>query len=247
MIDQTQKFFYAAISLMISVFLHFIMWIGAEHFKMRSLDRQRTIKLRETQLDMIEMKVISRPDETLRSIDLSNILSQQKEVLKNLFKKEGLVELPQPSHLPRTKKSATYRIKSLNRGGKRQTRPLSILPQELVALAPKSAGIKNPSKERHYIHRIKHNQKFKLVPSSVPELNADTRTLTHNVFESELKVPSDRSDMLEISTVPENMSELLTVTRPRTPKEKMKVLDSVLTATAKLYVDPATGGKLFSN
>ena len=246
MIDQTQKLFYTVISLMVSAILHFVMWIGAEHFTMRPFDSQRTIAFRKTQLDVIDMKVISRPDEGMPVIDLSDIISQQKNILQNLFDKEGLMELPQPSHLPRTKDSATYRINAVAGGRKTPSVPLSMLPSDLMASKPKNTALERPTvKERSIVPRIQRNHKFNLGPTSVPELRVHSTTIKNKIFDTEIKIPPDESKKAGISTAAHNIPELITMTRTRIPKVKMKPLDSVLAATAKLYQDPTTKETFF--
>ena len=244
MIEQNQKVFYSVVALMISASLHLVMWISAEHFEMQSLDRQRTVNPRKTQLDVIDMKVVPRPDETVPSFDLSNIIAQQKEVLRDLFKKEGMVELPQPSHLPRNKKSPTFRLNDMDGGGKKHTTPLSMLPPEFMAVKPRGPELGIREKGPQRIPRIKPNQQFKLVPTNTPKLKGYPRSLVSKTFKTKLNIPQEKSEVIETSAAPPR-PELITITKIKTPKEKMKVLDSALTATTKIYQDPKTEESFF--
>ena len=196
---------------------------------------------------MIEMKVIPRPDQKDHSSELADIISEQKKVLQNLFEKEGLVELPQPSHLPRAKRSSQYRIKSISDEKRKQISPLTTFPLELMAIAPKSTPMATPPKKRHLMSRIQQSQKFKLVPSSVPELAINPRQLNKKIFQSQLKMrmPTMESSTTAHPPVAKNVPELVTLTKVKSPKEKMKVLDSALAADARLYRDPKTGQSFF--
>ena len=248
MLDYSQKLLYTAISIMISVVLHFMMWMAADHFKLRSFDSQRTVFTRKTNLDVIDMKVVPRPDNNrVPAVDLSDIISQQKEVLKNLFKKEGIVELPQPSHLPRSKDSGRYRINTTPTGGAKSITPLSILPQEFMTIKPKSTSLKRKSKRSGLISQIKPNQKFKLVPDSVPQLKVHSRSIDSRISKSkiQMRIPSKEATVVKTSSTVRDVPELIVITKLKAPKEKMKILDSVLIAKARLYQSPQTKESFF--
>ena len=243
--EHAQRLLYTLISFLVSGFFHLSLWKVASHVMLPAFDQPKSPEVRNFEIDLIDMKIIPRSDQSSTAVPEA-LLSEQNNLLEELFVKDHSIELPQSSLKPFRKGMGKFLIRPSSQGHKKKNSPATRPKRNFNTLKTEKLLLKPFKNDPNKIPKIQP-QELTFRPQSLPKRKfPSSLKLDQNLGPKSIaRIPSRPAEAKKTPRSSKNIIPDFTMPETEISQEPITILDSTLSTNVMVYRDPQTGEGFF--